>query len=155
MVEQLEKSIHQYLQDPGNGSTDSVRVTSRRFIRQHVGPNTYLGRVPAVHDDPYAMIIRRVDTEHYPDVPGEPECAQALVEITALTKDSPLLCQEIVAEHVRKALENYSGDIGGDGHIYGCTIQGDSMRQPTFPSDAREGWKFGYSLILEITYKQS
>jgi len=155
MAELLEQSIRKYLSDTGNGLTTTARVAARRSLADQIGRRIFVGRVPQETEGNFALTIRRVGGIRYHDVPGEPDEAQAIVEFRVLGTQAPLLIQELCETHVRLALTNYSGAIGNDGYVYGSTVVRDSMEIPAPPLDASDRWRFGYSMDIKFTYKQT
>lgn len=157
MTEILEKSIERYLTDPRNGLTTATRVEARRTLGKQIGRQIFLGRLRRERDTPkypFALLMRRIATRRFDDLPAEPTEAQAVIEFVILGKSSPILAQELCEKHLRLALVNYTGNIGTDGTIYGSSVERDGMVRPSFPVDASEFWQFMYSLDMLFTFKQ-
>lgn len=153
----LESEITYFLRNTSSGSVtnNATRQAARETLRSLVGDNIFHGRVPAGTSGPYAMILKRISTRRFHDLPQEDTLAQAVVQITVIGNDSPAMVQEICERHLRLSLNMYRGTLGlAPTTVQDITIERDGMPLPGAAYEGSDAWKFSYSMDFRISYNQ-
>lgn len=153
----LESEIVYFLRHTSSGSdiSNTTRQSAREALRSIIGDNIFHGRVPAGTVGPYAVILKRISTRRFHDLPSEDDLAQAIVQVTVIGNDSPAMVQEICERHLRLSINMYRGTLGlVPTTVYDTTIERDGMPLPGAAYEGSDQWKFSYSMDFRVSYNQ-
>lgn len=155
----IEKALAYFLRNTNSGTTtNAVRQTARRKLREAVGRHIYSARRPQVAGQAnVALSLRRISSIRFNDLPGEDKLAAPIIQGTIWTRGPNAEMDALrTSDWLRQSLSGYWGSMGEDDtYVHGCIILRDSMETPVEPKDKSPDWTYAVSMDFEITHAQT
>lgn len=106
------------------------------------------------------VVLRRIATNYFQDLPGEGVCSQPTIQITAIGDENtaPYACANVLSMIRQKFCEDsFRGGVGAirDGYeVHGVTTERDSSGAAIPPVDGSDNWTFEPSIDLRFTIRK-
>ncbi len=139
---------------PGTGITLIDRNDARKQIRDRVGRQIYLGRLPRGQSPHTWMSIVEEPILSDQTLSGETEQARALIQVDVFTQgvDAAMRAM-VIKELLRIAVAGWHADYWGDVVVVGCAVP--RITKLTESPIRGDDWVHRYSMDLDVQYVQA